>query len=64
MGVCREPACTVGVFAQDLPGYSAHPQPGIRKLSLDLAAAALDPGPEMPPAQVLAAATQLILSGK
>ena len=48
---------------QDLPGYMANTQPGIRKLSLDLAAAVLKPGAGIPPKQVLAAATQLILSG-
>ena len=49
---------------QDLPGYAAHTQPGIRKLSLDLAAAALKSGPGETPQRVLAAATQLISSGE
>ena len=48
---------------QDLPGYITSNQPGIRKLALDLAAAALMPGAGKPPKQVTAAAAQLLLSG-
>ena len=63
MEVREASACNVGCAVQDLPGYMANTQPGIRKLSLDLAAAALKPKAGRPPEQVLAAATQLILSG-
>ena len=53
-----------GCKVQDLPGHAAHTQPGIRKLSMDLAAAALKPGPGSTPQGVIAASTQLIFSGE
>ena len=42
----------------------ASSQPGIRKLSIGIAAAALKPGSGKAPEQMLAAATQLVLCGK
>ena len=57
-------ACNAGCFWQDLPGYMASIQPGIRKLSIGIAAAALKPGSGKAPKNLLVAATQLVLCGE